>query len=40
LEPLLQLEIVSVLVTHGPPVVGNGREALRSALAAGPWHYR
>jgi hypothetical protein len=40
LEPLLQLEIESVLVTHGPPVVGGGREALRSALAADPWHYR
>jgi hypothetical protein len=40
LEPLLQLETESVLVTHGPPVVRDGREALRSALAAGPWHYR
>jgi hypothetical protein len=40
LEPLLALEIESVLVTHGPPVVGGGREALREALAADPWHYR
>jgi hypothetical protein len=40
LEPLLQLEAESVLVTHGPPVVGGGREALRQALAADPWHYR
>jgi hypothetical protein len=40
LEPLLQLEIGSVLVTHGPPVVRDGRDALRSALAAGPWDYR
>ena len=40
LEPLLALEIETVLVTHGPPVVGGGREALREALAADPWHYR
>jgi hypothetical protein len=40
LEPLLALEAESVLVTHGPPVVGGGREALRGALAAAPWHYR
>jgi hypothetical protein len=40
LEALLALEIESVLVTHGPPVVGGGREALRAALAADPWDYR
>ncbi len=40
LEPLLALETESVLVTHGPPVVGGGRDALRQALAADPWHYR
>lgn len=40
LEPLLALEIDSVLVTHGPPVVRDGREALRVALAGDPWHYR
>jgi hypothetical protein len=40
LEPLLALDTESVLVTHGPPVVGGGREALREALAADPWHYR
>jgi hypothetical protein len=40
LEPLLALETESVLVTHGPPVVGRGRDALRQALAADPWHYR
>jgi hypothetical protein len=40
LEPLLALETESVLVTHGPPVVGVGREALREALGADPWHYR
>jgi hypothetical protein len=40
LEPLLALDAESVLVTHGPPVVGGGREALGEALAADPWHYR
>jgi hypothetical protein len=40
LEPLLALEPDSVLVTHGPPVVGGGREALREALAGDPWDYR
>ena len=40
LEPLLALETESVLVTHGTPVVGGGRKALREALASGPWDYR
>lgn len=40
LEALLVLETETVLVTHGPSVVGGGREALRDALAAEPWHYR
>jgi hypothetical protein len=40
LERLLALDAESVLVTHGPPVVSGGREALREALAADPWHYR
>jgi hypothetical protein len=40
LEPLLALEPESVLATHGAPVVGGGRQALRDALAADPWHYR
>jgi hypothetical protein len=40
LEPLLELDADSVLVTHGPPVLSGGREALREALAADPWHYR
>jgi hypothetical protein len=40
LEPLLERETELVLVTHGPPVVDGGREALREALAADPWHYR
>jgi hypothetical protein len=40
LEPLLDLAVEHVLVTHGPPIVGGGREALRQALAADPWDYR
>jgi hypothetical protein len=39
LEPLLALDAATVLVTHGPPVVGGGRAALREALAADPWDY-
>jgi hypothetical protein len=40
LEPLLDLDVEHVLVTHGAPIVGGGREALREALAADPWDYR
>jgi hypothetical protein len=40
LEPLLELDVEHVLVTHGLPIVGGGREALRRALAAEPWDYR
>ena len=40
LEPLLDLDVEHVLVTHGLPVVDGGREALREALAGNPWHYR
>jgi hypothetical protein len=40
LEPLLHLDPEHVLVTHGPPVVGGGRNALAQALAAEPWDYR
>ena len=34
LRPLLELPIELVLVTHGNPVLENGRESLRSALDA------
>jgi hypothetical protein len=40
LGPLLALDVEHVLVTHGPPIVGGGRQALRHGLAADPWHYR
>lgn len=39
LEPLLELPVEHVLVTHGEPVVGNGAAALREAAAAEPWYH-
>lgn len=36
LAPLLDLDLAHVLVTHGPPIVGRGREALAAALTAEP----
>ena len=38
--PLLDLDVERVLVTHGEPVLHEGREALKAAMAAGPWDYR
>jgi len=40
LEPLLELEFDRVLVTHGQPVMADGRAELRAALAARPWYHR
>jgi hypothetical protein len=40
LRPLAELGFENVLVTHGPPVVGGGREALRRGLNAPPWSLR
>jgi hypothetical protein len=40
LEPLLELDLERVLVTHGQPILSGGREALRRALRARPWHRR
>ncbi len=37
LEPLLELDPEHVLVTHGPPAIGDGRERLAEALARPPW---
>lgn len=37
LEPLVQLDPEHVLVTHGPPAIGDGRERLAEALAEPPW---
>lgn len=39
LEPLLDLDFDRVLVTHGEPVLENGRAKLRRALAADPCDY-
>jgi len=40
LEPLLDLDVERVLVTHGEPVLADGRAALQAALDAGPWYHR
>jgi hypothetical protein len=40
LEPLLELEFDSVLVTHGQPLLGGAKRALRTALDAKPWYHR
>jgi glyoxylase-like metal-dependent hydrolase (beta-lactamase superfamily II) len=40
LEPLLELHFDRVLVTHGQPVMADGRAELRAALAARPWYRR
>ena len=37
LEPLLELDFDSVLVTHGQPVMQGGRQQLEQALRAEPW---
>jgi hypothetical protein len=37
LEPLVELDVECVLVTHGPPVLRDGARQLRAALDAGPW---
>jgi hypothetical protein len=39
LAPLLELRFDSVLVTHGEPVLGGGRDALRKAIEAKPWYH-
>lgn len=40
LEPLLELDFDRVLVTHGQPLMGGGKRALRKALDAKPWYHR
>jgi len=37
LEPLLDLGFDRVLVTHGEPVLSDGRKELKAALRAKPW---
>lgn len=36
MRPLAELDVETVLVTHGPPVTRGGRRALRAALEAPP----
>lgn len=40
LRPLLELDVDHVLVTHGQPAIGNGKERLERALSSPPWNYR
>jgi hypothetical protein len=40
LEPLLEHDFERVLVTHGTPVLKDGRAALADALDAEPWYHR
>jgi hypothetical protein len=40
LEPLLELDPERVLVTHGKPVLSDGRAMLEAAIAARPWYHR
>ena len=40
LQPLVDLGVERVLVTHGPSVLEGGSEALREAAAAKPWYHR
>ncbi len=40
LAPLLEIDVERMLVTHGEPVLRDGRSALAAALAAEPWHHR
>jgi hypothetical protein len=39
LKPLVELAPENVLVTHGRPIMGGGKEALRRALKAKPWYH-
>jgi hypothetical protein len=39
LDPLLELPIEHVLVTHGEPILGDGATALKKAVDAEPWYH-
>jgi hypothetical protein len=39
LKPLLELSWDRVLVTHGQPLLTNGKPALKGALGARPWYH-
>jgi hypothetical protein len=40
LDPLLELPVEHVLVTHDEAVTGDGAQALREAAASEPWYHR
>jgi hypothetical protein len=40
LASLLEIDFEHALVTHGPPVMKSGRDALRDALDGDPWYHR
>jgi hypothetical protein len=40
LAPLVDADPERVLVTHGPPVLRNGRSALQEAIFGEPWYHR
>ncbi len=39
LKPLLELDFDRVLVTHGRPLLTDGKQALRRALETKPWYH-
>jgi hypothetical protein len=39
LELLLELDFDTVLVTHGRPVMEDGKKALADGLRAKPWYH-
>lgn len=40
LKPLLDLDVERVLVTHGEPILKDGRAELQRALRRKPWYHR
>ncbi len=38
--PLRELDLERILVTHGEPILRDGRDALAAALDAKPWYHR
>jgi hypothetical protein len=39
LDPLLELPVEHVLVTHGEPILSGGAAKLKAAVAAEPWYH-
>jgi hypothetical protein len=39
LDPLLELPVEHVLVTHGEPILNDGAAQLKAAVAADPWYH-